>query len=819
MSKVDELLALDAYEDGDSSDELFMNALQEELIFHYENNQMYHQFCIRKGFNPNNKILSLADIPPVSVAVFKQLGFKLASVPQKDLTLTLQSSATSGIPSTVLIDKITARCQSKAMIKVVSHFIGNKRKPFLVMDIDPRSTHRKLLGARFAAVTGYLKFASKVGYFLKANEKNVSYFDVDAIKNYLKEISQNEPVVVFGFTYILFQNVLPALKAVDLKLQLPKGSKIIHIGGWKKLESQKIGHEEFNNQLSECFGIKPTDVIDIYGFTEQMGLNYPDCKCGWKHTSSYSRVIVRDTITREILPAGKEGLLEFVTPIPHSYPGNVVLTDDIGIIDNDTCCNGLAGTRFRIVGRLKKAEVRGCGDILSEKLAFKTKTSSIDDVGSTLEVQLYKGEVKGLDDLSQLKSIIEGLNASQKWLRLQPIEALIGLIDKASKKWMTDQRFAYLKNSGLLFLSNWCSESHLRQVAKDGLRGNMKYADQFMPFPDSNKHYLIANGRGLVCHWLAGNVQVLGFFALVQAIMTKNPNLLRVSGRDGGVFKSLLSVFEGLEYTSPDGYQIKGDDLLKTIAVIYFSHHAVKLGEEMSRSASVRIAWGGAEAVETVAAYPSSIGSETVVFGPKLSFSVIAKEELSSEHEAKKLARRLSVDVSVFDQAGCASPHNTYIERGGKISPERFCEILAESFQKTELQIPKPSISQEQVSQIHSARGIYDFKGKVWGSETMGWTILYDEFNELSQPVYSRTLMVHAIDHINETLENIETYIQSVGVAAPIDKAIDFATKATAKGVVRCPMIGRMLNFEMPWDGIILMDRLVKWNTLFGPMI
>lgn len=818
MSKVDELLALDAYDGSKDSDALFIEALQEELIFHYDNNMMYQQFCKRKNFNPHHAISSLTDIPPVSVAVFKQLGFKLGSVPKEDLTLTLQSSATSGIPSTVLIDKITARRQGKAMVKVVSHFIGNKRKPFLIMDIDPRSAYRKLLGARFAAVTGYLKFASKVGYFLKANENNVSYFDVDSIKQYLADLPKDEPVVVFGFTYILYQNVLSALKAVDVKLQLPTGSKIIHIGGWKKLESQKIGREKFNGQLAERFGIEPTDVIDIYGFTEQMGLNYPDCKCGWKHTSTYSRVIVRDTVTREVLPAGKEGLLEFITPVPHSYPGNVVLTDDIGIIDDTPCSDELIGTRFRIVGRLKKAEVRGCGDILSEKLAFKAKKVSLEDIDTTLDVQLYHGDVEGEDGLSQLKSIIRGLKDQQVWLRVQPVEALIGLIGEASKKWMSDSKYAYLKNNGLLFLSNWCSESHLRQVAKDGLRGNIMYADKFMSFPDSDRHYLIANGRGLVCHWLAGNVQVLGFFALVQAIITKNPNLLRVSGRDGGVFKSLLSVFEGLEYTTQDGYNIKGDDLLKTIAVIYFSHHAVKLGEEMSRSAAVRIAWGGAEAVETVAGYPSSIGSETVVFGPKLSFSVIAKEELSSEQDAKKLARRLSVDASVFDQAGCASPHNTYIERGGVISPEHFCEILSESFRKTELQISKPSISQEQISQIHSARGIYDFKGKVWGSETMSWTILLDDDNELSKPVYSRTLMVHAVDHINDALQNIVEYIQSVGVAAPLDKAIDFATKATAKGVARCPMIGRMLNFEMPWDGIILIDRLVKWNTLGGPL-
>lgn len=72
---------------------------------------------------------------------------------------------------------------------------------------------------------------------------------------------------------------------------------------------------------------------------------------------------------------------------------------------------------------------------------------------------------------------------------------------------------------------------------------------------------------------------------------------------------------------------------------------------------------GGRESVETVSAYPARYDAETVIFGPKLSFSVIAKEELSSAQEAKKLARKVSVDVSVFDQTGCASPHNLFIER------------------------------------------------------------------------------------------------------------------------------------------------------------
>ena len=816
--KTDELLELAPYDGSQEAEDLFMQALQEETIFHYEHNEMYRRFCDRKGFDPH-KPFSIEEMPPVSVSVFKELGFKLNSVPKEDLTLALQSSATSGIPSTIVVDKETAKRQAKAMIKVIGEFIGKERKPFLIMDIDPRSSYKKLLGARFAAVTGYLRFANKTGYFLKADENNVSYFDVEGIQKYVSSLEVEKPVVVFGFTYILYQYVLQSIEKAGVQIQLPKGSKIIHIGGWKKLESEKISKDLFNERLSKCFGIEPTDVIDIYGFTEQMGLNYPDCECDWKHTSSYVRVLVRDTVTREILPPGQEGLLEFITPIPHSYPGNAVLTDDLGVIDAASCTDGRAGTRFKIVGRMKKAEVRGCGDILSQKLTFQKKEEGrgkVEDI--KLEIYLHQHPVTAEEPLSQLKEMIAALKAQQEWLNKQPVDALIGLIGEVAKKWATDPKLQRIKDRGLLFLSSWCDEKHLHSVASTGLRGNIGYMDRFLPFPDSDKHYLKANARGLVCHWLAGNVQILGMFALVQSIISKNVNLLKVSSRDDGVFKDILNEFKGVSYISESGHIIIGDDLLKTISVVYFSRYVGKLGEEMSKEADVRIAWGGRESVETVAGYPARYDAETIIFGPKLSYSVIAKEELSSLQEAKKLARKVSVDVSVFDQTGCASPHNLYIEEGGVVSPEEFCDILGDSMTKTELQIPKPLMLPEQVSQIHSIRGVYDFKGTVKGSETMSWTILLDDLDEIDKPVYSRVLFVHKVKDIMDSLKYIDENTQTIGIAAPTEKALGFATEATRRGVMRLPLIGRMLNFEMPWDGIFLFDRLVKWNTYGGPL-
>ena len=795
-----QLLEYQPYIVSDETENAFHNALQEELGFHYDNNQMYRSFCEKNSFNPHDKF-DLQDIPPVSVSVFKHLGARLNSVSKNDLTLTIKSSATSGIPSTILVDKVTAKNQAKAMIKVVGEFIGKERKPFLIMDIDPRSEQKQFLGARFAAVTGYLKFANKAEYFLNVDYNGVFYFDVEKIANYVDQLDKNQPVVVFGFTYILFKNVLSEIEKSGKTISLPKGSKIIHIGGWKKLENEKISKELFNKRISACFSINADDVIDIYGFTEQMGINYPDCKCGFKHTPIYSKVLVRDVSNHKVLGNNQEGLLEFITPITHSYPGNCVLTDDLGFIDSNPCPYGRGGIRFKVTGRMKKAEIRGCGDILSQKLTFQKRETKISD-NHIFEVRFFEKFLPDTDPEKQLDFIISELKVQQQWLSNQPVNLILGLIGQVAQKW---------KDS--YFLSKWCSLEHLSHVASQGLRNDIKLLDQFLPFGISKNHLLKAVPRGLVCHWLSGNVPILGMFALVQSIICKNVNILRLSSKDNGVFNNLLDAFRGEVYTH-GGATIKGDDLLKTIALVYYDHNNDNLGKKMSSAADVRIAWGGREAVESVISYPARYDCESIVFGPKLSFAVVTKEDLSSAQDAKKLARRVSVDVSIFDQTGCASPHNLFVEKGGIVSPEEFCKILSEAMEKTEKQMPKPDILQEQVSQIHSIRGLYDFKGKVFGSDSLSYTILYDQECELTQPIYSRTLFVHAVNSIEDSLRFVSPDIQTIGIPSVSAKTIAYSEKAVSLGASRCPLIGKMLDFEMPWDGLFLIDRLIRWKTV-----
>ena len=91
LSNIDKLFTLEVYSHGAEEDKIFLGALKDELIFHYENNKMYRSFCDKKGFSPYSDF-GIEDIPPVSVSVFKNLGDSLGSVPINDTRLQAKGS-------------------------------------------------------------------------------------------------------------------------------------------------------------------------------------------------------------------------------------------------------------------------------------------------------------------------------------------------------------------------------------------------------------------------------------------------------------------------------------------------------------------------------------------------------------------------------------------------------------------------------------------------------------------------------------------------------------------------------------------------------
>ena len=140
------------------------------------------------------------------------------------------------------------------------------------------------------------------------------------------------------------------------------------ISGWKKLISESVSSNEFKKSLNNICKIKISNIHDYYGMVEQTGTIYLECEEGHMHTSIFSDIITRRPEDFSKANFGERGIIEVLSILPRSYPGHILLTEDEGmILGEDDCPCGRKGKYFKIYGRIKNAEIRGCSDAYAAK--------------------------------------------------------------------------------------------------------------------------------------------------------------------------------------------------------------------------------------------------------------------------------------------------------------------------------------------------------------------------------------------------------------------------------------------------------------------
>jgi len=304
----------------------------------------------------------VADLPFLPVGLLKA-NPPLTLVDLNEVKRTLTSSATtSQLPSRVVLDSPTARRMTKGVVTIVRDFIGPARRPYLVVDTPDFKGSANGLGARGAAIQGLQPFASEIACCLSLDDQGELKLDQDRLREFAKD-RQDTEVLVYGFTFILWNHLVKPLMAEGIRLNLPK-ARILHSGGWKRLQDQAVEKTVFNQQLAGTFSCSPDRIIDFYGMVETVGVIYPDCPEGNKHGPVFGDVIVRNPLTLEPVAAGEYGIVQVCSVLPTSFPGHLLLTEDRAqVISYDDCPCGRRGISFRFAGRVPKTELRGCGNL------------------------------------------------------------------------------------------------------------------------------------------------------------------------------------------------------------------------------------------------------------------------------------------------------------------------------------------------------------------------------------------------------------------------------------------------------------------------
>lgn len=332
---------------------LFTEYLKELSLKHYQKCENYRKIVDKLNCNLS-EIKNYTEIPFLPVRLFKE--FDLKSIPTEEVFKTMTSSGTSGqAVSKIYLDKTTAANQQKTLVKIVSDFTGANRMPMLIIDCPSVIKNRNMFSARGAGILGFSIFGADRTYALD-DDMNI---DIPKIEAFLEK-HKGKKILLFGFTFMIWQFFYKKLKELNIKLDLSNGI-LIHGGGWKKLVNEAVSKEEYKQSLNDVCGIK--SVHDYYGMVEQTGCVYMECEYGHLHASIFSDVIIRNPRDFSIAKTGEKGLIQVCSLLTESYPGHSLLTEDEGIVlGEDDCPCGRKGKYFKILGRIKNAEIRGCSD-------------------------------------------------------------------------------------------------------------------------------------------------------------------------------------------------------------------------------------------------------------------------------------------------------------------------------------------------------------------------------------------------------------------------------------------------------------------------
>ena len=358
---IDELIKIKPFSLGFEEKKIrFMKCISESVKYHYENCIDYQNYCKKKNFYPDN-ITDISNIPFLPVDIFKKMT--LLSVPKSEIIKIIKSSATtSNLPSIIHLDRKTANRQMISLNSVMCDFIGKEKLNFIIIDNQKTlEANDQNLSSRGSAIRGMLIFAKKFTCILdenlKLDSKIISKLNLDT----------NTKTCIFGFTWLIHKILSENNNDENFEnffSKIPESS-VLHIGGWKKLSNLSIDKQQFNKECSEFFNTSYDKIIDLYGMTEQLGIVYPDCEYGHKHVPIFSEILIRDTNTLDVQSDGKSGFIQVISPIPNSYPGISLLTDDIGeILGRDDCPCGRKGTYFIFKKRSEMADPKGCGDTI-----------------------------------------------------------------------------------------------------------------------------------------------------------------------------------------------------------------------------------------------------------------------------------------------------------------------------------------------------------------------------------------------------------------------------------------------------------------------
>lgn len=717
----------------------------------------------------------LGDGPYLPVALFKDL--ELASVSEDKIIKRVTSSGTTGQKvSKIYLDAETSAAQQRALCMITGDFIGGDRIPMLIIDSPDVLRDRTKFSARGAGILGFSMMASK-RYYAFTSEMEL---DWDSISEFCAKAAEG-PTFAFGFTYMIWVYFYQALKKAGygekagstgkpgMSLDL-KNCCLIHGGGWKKLQNQKVTDDEFKSGLADVCGIKK--IANYYGMAEQTGSIFMECLSGHLHASIYSDIRVLDPEDFSECKTGEWGLLALESLLPESYPGHKLLTEDWGrILGEDDCPCGRKGRYFEIQGRIEKAEVRGCSD------TFETGVQAAADTDAAAYIQVLAGTYP--PDAEPMQAF-------------DPI--ILAFLEELSQLFTKDR--LYRQYPEIYALGFWCRKSHIEQIIErqKAVSGSHRGSSVYTDGP---------HGKGLVLHVAPSNMPTMFTYSYITSTLAGNSNIVRLSQRESNISNMILDgIREILE--KPEFEELK-----KRNAFVRFprGHEAL---EKISRQAAARIIWGGDETVRTICSVPKADGCIDITFPDKYSIALIDANDINAadNEELKHIAHLFYNDTYGADQNACSSPKTIFWLNACSKAKEKWWNAIASEAVNYDFQPWMATEKYRMLCLAYARSGTADGTAdnaaleqfKSWSNRlyVIPCKSLPDRISDLESKM--GIFYEYDLNSLDELFPHLDEKIQTIVSSSDQTEVLQQIRRAGCAGVDRVVHFGEALNFDTIWD-------------------
>lgn len=446
-------------------------------------------------------------------------------------------------------------------------------------------------------------------------------------------------------------------------------------------------------------------------------------------------------------------------------------------------------TQWYFFGEIRQSERITIDDIKAVMETAKSRKSEIRDVPSAYIFDVFDrvGRKLGNTDSTLYKDIVETMHKQLGWSREMVME-------------------------GLATISDILTYDHLEARMETDL-GNVGYVDTFSYNP-AFKGMVKAVPHGVVSHVSAGNVFVGAVDTLVQGLITKNVNILKMSSADP-VFPVLFAkVLKDCDYLGI---------LSRSFALVPFKGGDKDVEAVVKQESDVLVVYGGKE---TVQAYREGTGFHTKIieYGPKYSLSIMSAKCLE-EGDMDKVAMDMARDFTMWEQSACSSPHAVFID--SEETARKFTQALSKGLEHWAKAIPHSSIPTNEAVEILRTREIARVDQALGEAEliipsvaSQDWTIIFQKKCSFKVSPHHRTaFVIVSPDHKTATIEAIAEYgqfIQSVAVLLPSDEKMILSDKLTAMGADRITEIGWMARRKhgTPHDGTRGTGEMLRWVSI-----